>query len=85
MREFTCVVCGKKGIDNSFRGNKKYCSEECQKAQIRANNGWGARLGESCKYNDGVNCDIQQCENCGWNPVVEKRRKEELGCKDANE
>jgi hypothetical protein len=32
----------------------------------------------TCKYNDEVNCDTMNCENCGWNPEVERRRKESL-------
>lgn len=80
MREFTCIVCGKKGIDRGNVGNKKYCSEECKKAYRRTTRGEAVN---DCKYNEGVGCDIQRCENCGWNPVVEKRRKEALLCKEA--
>lgn len=27
-----------------------------------------------CKHNAGVNCDVQYCKGCGWNPEVAKRR-----------
>ena len=32
----------------------------------------------SCIYNHGVTCFPQNraCEKCGWNPEVEKKRKE---------
>ena len=77
MREFICVACGKKAIDRTANGSKKYCSEECKKAYRRTLAGEAVM---DCKYNEGVGCDIQRCENCGWNPEVEKRRKEALGC-----
>lgn len=34
-----------------------------------------------CKFRgEGVTCtDITKCEDCGWNPEVEKKRKEERG------
>lgn len=30
----------------------------------------------SCKYNCGVQCSGGECDSCGWNPAVAKRRKE---------
>lgn len=35
---------------------------------------------EKCKYNPFVNCDddeYKKCHKCGWNPDVDKKRKEE--------
>ena len=76
MREFTCVVCGKKGIYANQVGKlKRYCSPKCRDVAFRSTYGWG---GEDCKFNKGVACDIHQCETCGWNPAVEKMRIEEL-------
>ena len=75
MKEVTCIVCGKKTIDRSNNGMKKYCSEECKKAYRRMLAGEAVN---DCKYNEGVGCDIQRCENCGWNPAVERMRKEAL-------
>ena len=31
-----------------------------------------------CIHNDGVVCDVHNCETCGWNPDVEKKRKEAI-------
>lgn len=31
-----------------------------------------------CKYNNGVLCEERNCEDCGWNPQIEKRRKGRL-------
>lgn len=73
MREFTCVVCGRKGIDRSGRNNQKFCSEECaQKARYCKSEE------HPCKYNQGVGCIVQKCSKCGWNPEVEQIRKEKL-------
>jgi hypothetical protein len=57
---------------------KKYCSEKCRNIKRRIERGEGLGTGMRCKNNQGVVCEIQRCENCGWNPVVEKRRKEAL-------
>ena len=27
-----------------------------------------------CKYNEEIDCDEENCERCGWNPTVDKRR-----------
>ena len=78
-REFECAVCGKKVIDNSFRQNGKYCGEACNsKAYYRRKKMTEEVVVVLCKYNDGVVCDKQNCQNCGWNPEVEKMRKEQL-------
>ena len=69
--EFTCIVCGKKGIDYSG-GSKKYCSMNCRN---RAN---GHSNGIPCKYNKGVDCTIPNCDICGWNPVVSQDRLDKL-------
>lgn len=31
---------------------------------------------EGCLYNTGVFCEKAKCERCGWNPVVQKERRE---------
>ena len=32
---------------------------------------------DACRYNDGVQCPgWDNCETCGWQPSVEKKRKE---------
>ena len=76
MREFTCIECGKKAIDKSPTQNKKFCSMLCQ---WRYNERKRSKPEEqACKYNDGVLCANPKCEKCGWNPIVEKKRKEKL-------
>lgn len=33
----------------------------------------------SCVYNKNVNCDLpHRCDKCGWNPIVEAKRKARL-------
>lgn len=77
-REFTCAVCGVKAIDRGVRQNAKYCSQRCRNYANRK----GIKIEEEalclCMHNEGVLCTIRQCEGCGWNPEVEKRRKEAL-------
>lgn len=72
MKEFTCIVCGARGFDRSLSENKMYCSKKCR-------NKHSASLLTQCKYNDAILCERQKCRSCGWNPEVEKRRKEKLG------
>lgn len=31
-----------------------------------------------CPFNSGVLCDERKCRACGWNPMVDKKRKEEI-------
>lgn len=79
MREFNCVYCGRKAEDWGLLQNKIYCSDSCcQKAYQRRKRKEAKEVVMSCKYNEEVNCDGMNCENCGWNPEVERRRKESL-------
>ena len=71
MKEFTCIVCGKKGFDSSLTKNKKYCSRACFDKSRRMKE-------IPCEYNEGVFCITRNCDTCGWNPEVEKKRKERL-------
>lgn len=85
-KEFKCVVCGTKGV-YEFRGGtpKRYCSERCKGIYTRIKNYGGCSTEINCKYNEGVACEIQECEKCGWNPVVEEQRKAALITKGCNE
>lgn len=69
--EFTCLICGKKGIDYSG-GSKKYCSIGCGNRARRHTSG------TPCKYNEGVECAIPNCDACGWNPAVSQDRLDKL-------
>ena len=31
-----------------------------------------------CQYNEGCQCTVKSCYNCGWNPVVAKMRLDKL-------
>ena len=81
-REFYCECCGAKAIDRSPGQTKKYCSESCaQKMYYRRN--FAIESGEdqpSCVYNREIGCKRRKCSTCGWNPKVEAKRKEALGC-----
>lgn len=68
-REFTCCVCGGKGIDRGTRQNAKYCSPKCNKK---------SRAMRLCKHNEGVVCNNKKCDDCGWNPEVQKIREEKI-------
>lgn len=79
-REFTCLYCGEKGIDMSRGKNKKFCDENCQQAYYRKQKGMGANIiAPPCMHNISVRCFEHKCGTCGWNPKVEKKRKEALG------
>ena len=76
MHEAICVVCGAKVIDKSPTKNKKFCSTKCmnryyERTRIKPQE-------SECQYNNGVLCACQRCATCGWNPKVEKARKEKI-------
>ena len=73
-REFICCVCGGKGIDKGSRQCAKYCSTKCRNKDYKRI----IELENPCKHNKGVICDDQKCDGCGWNPEVQKARKEKI-------
>lgn len=80
MRKFTCLNCGAKGIDNSKSGNRKFCDPNCTQAYYRRQHGVGVEIKTPpCTYNKEIRCNEHKCGSCGWNPKVEKKRKEALG------
>ena len=78
MKEFTCVVCGKKGIDKSSGRGRKFCSNKCACRYWNLARNGGYKGDEACVYNEGVSCIIHKCKKCGWNPDVAKKRMEAL-------
>ena len=80
-REMNCVYCGAKIIDRSTNHTRKFCSEYCAQAYYRRNHGVGVQVKTpSCTHNKEIRCFEHKCGSCGWNPKVEKKRKEVLGC-----
>lgn len=81
-REFTCLYCGAKSIDMSKTKNRKYCDYTCLQAHNYRKKQGKLEIvpTQPCIYNRQVQCDLQKCGTCGWNPKVEKKRKEALGC-----
>lgn len=78
MKEFICVVCGEKGIDSSSGRNRKFCSKQCADTYWNRMRRGGYKGYQACKYNGGISCIVEDCENCGWNPAVAEKRKEAL-------
>ena len=67
LRRGECVSCG--------------CLRGAMKLQyIKNDPDWKSKRKSEksapCPYNDGVHCDTKDCWRCGWNPKVEKARKE---------
>lgn len=75
-REFTCIVCGQKGIDRSSTGIRKFCSKYCS-GRYRDSLRYPRKKPEApgCCFNEGVACFKKECSNCGWNPEVAKKRR----------
>ena len=76
--EAKCAFCNK--VFESRRDDHIFCSERCNAAHRRHRKKLCVDLPEErqCVFNQGVLCEDNKCENCGWNPAVEKRRKEAL-------
>ena len=32
----------------------------------------------SCKFRTGIECGSDECDKCGWNPIVEAEREQKL-------
>lgn len=81
-KEYTCFLCGKKGIDLTTRQNQMFCSRNCrQKYYYRMGMGGNIRKHKprspySCVHNQEIICKIHNCSTCGWNPEVAQKRKE---------
>lgn len=74
MRVIKCEHCGKATVDNGHKQNKRFCSKNCCTAHRYAIKGIATNK-NPCKYNKGVVCEDYACENCGWNPLVDEKRK----------
>lgn len=73
-----CPVCHEVIPEDS---KATYCSKACSQAAYYRRHSKLVLAKEClCFYNDEVLCTNKECENCGWNPVVERRRKEALVC-----
>lgn len=72
-----CPACGKKIPDGS---KATYCSKKCVMAVFYQRHNPRKVLADECLcyYNSEVLCSNRECENCGWNPIVEQQRKEAL-------
>lgn len=74
--EKRCPVCHAEIPKNS---KAIYCCKACSMAAFRRRHSKLVLAEEGlCYYNSEVLCSKKACEKCGWNPVVEKRRKEAL-------
>lgn len=76
MREFICKECGVKCLDRSPAKSRKFCSKQCQQRWRDKQRAQPIEM--PCLYNEGVQCMKPKCDRCGWNPVVEQKRKERL-------
>lgn len=76
MRTYSCLWCG--AICTTNRGNQKYCSTHCSQL-YRDKLRHPPVAFVQCKFNHAVECSHGDCDRCGWNPEVEKKRKERLG------
>lgn len=75
-REFNCIQCGKPAVDRGSTQTAKCCSRKCYRKYWYLNKATVQEVEFPCKYNEGVSCTNHKCNTCGWNPEVEKIRKE---------
>ena len=80
-REFTCLYCGARSLDTSRTKNRKFCNDHCNQAYwYRTKRGKGGKTQTpTCIHSIHILCGDHKCSTCGWNPKVEKERKEALG------
>lgn len=79
-----CQLCGTE-FEKTMQC-KKYCSRRC--ANIAANRRKRIRSRENreridteCPHNKALVCTNRNCESCGWNPVVAKKRSASYGAR----
>lgn len=72
--EFVCPQCGKVKQVSRPSSIGKFCSQECAHASRRKRRTKVDRSQNACKYNRGCTCYTQDCDRCGWNPVVAQAR-----------
>lgn len=83
MAEFKCVICGKKFTGANVSRDYLCCSLSCAAVyRNRKRAGYDPVLDWKkegnlwvCPYHVGIGCKTRNCKTCGWNPEVEKRRK----------
>ena len=77
MKQQKCLNCG--GVFFADR-ERKFCSHRCNKTYLQRNYRAGivTRSPNECLMNEGVICKKRNCENCGWNPKVARKRKEDI-------
>ena len=66
-----CPFCGAEFTPHDYR--QKCCSRSCSQ-RARRNSKLSALF--TCPYNHEVDCTLQMCGKCGWNPEVAKARLE---------
>jgi hypothetical protein len=82
MIEVTCIHCGKKVL--AKKAFAMYCNASCRNKHRWSRIKQGLVPYErsfalpECPYNEGVNCGVQKCRACGWNPAVAEKRMEAL-------
>lgn len=70
----TCKNCGK--VFTAKR-QRDFCTTRCNKTWLQRK--YRAGTHTTCTYRNHVVCaDKTKCPHCGWNPEVEKARKEKL-------
>lgn len=69
---FKCKQCGKEFDGQPGEFNRVFCSGKCYHDFRRKQKQF------TCPHNEGVVCSLKRCYTCGWNPDVEKRRKEKI-------
>jgi endogenous inhibitor of DNA gyrase (YacG/DUF329 family) len=78
VKRTVCVICGKVFTDTSASQNKMTCSAECKRIRFNLYRKQKKESESECPYNMSVSCTDHMCGKCGWNPKVEKARKEAL-------
>ena len=73
MKQFTCLNCGIVFASSRYR---KCCSKKCSKARLQRNYRAGVtiRPRNECILNEMVSCTAHDCDTCGWNPKVSRKR-----------
>ena len=66
-----CPVCGREFATNHDR---ICCSERCTRVRRTKKQRDEYQEIAQCPYNEGVMCNEDRCESCGWNPVVSEER-----------
>lgn len=75
-KERACPYCGTVFMPRSAK--HQYCTSECCRRYTLEQAERPIPEEFQCPHNNMIVCQVRRCGECGWNPVVARRRTERI-------